>query len=68
MDCFAEPVIGPHSRDPLARNDGESGNAYLPGLSSKPSDPAAMLTPTWPSTHKGCSAIELAEPPTRRRR
>jgi hypothetical protein len=22
MDCFAEPVIGPHSRDPLARNDG----------------------------------------------
>jgi hypothetical protein len=35
MDCFAEPVIGPHSRDPLARNDGESGNAYLPGLSSK---------------------------------
>jgi hypothetical protein len=22
MDCFAEPVIGRHSRDPLARNDG----------------------------------------------
>ncbi len=22
MDCFAEPVIGAHSRDPLARNDG----------------------------------------------
>jgi hypothetical protein len=21
MDCFAEPVIGAHSRDPLARND-----------------------------------------------
>jgi len=22
MDCFAEPVMGAHSRDPLARNDG----------------------------------------------
>jgi hypothetical protein len=22
MDCFAEPVFGAHSRDPLARNDG----------------------------------------------
>jgi hypothetical protein len=22
MDCFAEPVIGAHSRDPLAHNDG----------------------------------------------
>jgi hypothetical protein len=22
LDCFAEPVIGRHSRDPLARNDG----------------------------------------------
>jgi len=21
LDCFAEPVIGPRSRDPLARND-----------------------------------------------
>jgi hypothetical protein len=22
LDCFAEPVIGAHSRDPLAGNDG----------------------------------------------
>jgi hypothetical protein len=24
MDCFAELVMGAHSRDPLARNDGEA--------------------------------------------
>ena len=24
MDCFAEPVSGAHSRDPLDRNDGEN--------------------------------------------
>ena len=27
MDCFAEPVIGAHSRDPLARNDAEGRRA-----------------------------------------
>ncbi len=26
MDCFAEPVIGAHSRDPVARNDGSTPN------------------------------------------
>jgi hypothetical protein len=26
MDCFAEPVIGRASRDPLARNDGEKAS------------------------------------------
>src|SRR5579863_9906169 len=29
MDCFAEPVIGRASRDPLARNDGERTGAAL---------------------------------------
>jgi len=24
LDCFAEPVIGAHSRDPSARNDGRA--------------------------------------------
>ena len=52
MDCFA----------PLAMT-GRQPN-YLPGRSSRLSNPAAMLTPTWPCTLKGCSAIELAEPPT----
>ncbi len=35
-----------------------------PGRNSKASNPAAMLTPTWPCRLRGCSAIELAEPPT----
>ncbi len=47
----------------IAGND-EDGAAYLPGRNSKLSNPAAMLTPTWPCTLSGCSAIELAEPPT----
>jgi hypothetical protein len=29
MDCFAEPVIGAHSRDPLARNDGPTTELSL---------------------------------------
>ncbi len=42
----------------------ESRLYYRPGRSSRLSNPAATLTPTWPCTLKGCSAIELAEPPT----
>jgi hypothetical protein len=42
----------------------ESRLYYLPGRSSRLSNPAAMLTPTWPCTLSGCSAIEFAEPPT----
>ena len=38
--------------------------AYRPGRSSRLSNPAAMLTPTWPCKLSGCSAIEFAEPPT----
>jgi hypothetical protein len=29
MDCFAEPVIGLHSRDPSARDDGSPAKRYF---------------------------------------
>ena len=38
--------------------------AQRPGRSSRLASPAAMLTPTWPCTLSGCSAIVLFEPPT----
>src|ERR1700676_1226920 len=47
-----------------SRNDGLKGLCSLPGGSSRLSSPAATLSPTWPCTLSGCSAIELFEPPT----
>src|SRR5216684_6803769 len=46
------------------RNDGKTNLIYRPGRSSRLSSPAATLSPTWPCTLSGCSAIEFAEPPT----
>ena len=52
VDCFA-----------YARN-GMDTATQRPGRSSRLPNPAATLMPTWPCTLSGCSAIELAEPPT----
>ena len=45
MDCFAEPVIGARSRDPVARNPGVAADSVASALATAPlvrrSDPAS---------------------------
>ncbi len=59
------PALPRRLGDVTRENDRPARGGYGADRSVRPATPSARLTPTWPETDSGCSAIERCEPPTR---